>query len=161
MRPSLGAGPASAGRFWHNALRSFLPLWMCIITGLRTRFPGFWTPLAAHNRYRARTAALIMWRSGLRESPKLWRLEWREPRLPGIAAYSAGSPVQNPAGPHGAAASRPGAALLQLAGQPLAPGPGAWVWRCAPLTGTSVTGSGGRACLAEIARHWPAPARRP
>ena len=48
--------------------------------------PHYWNPdqisrlldaLAAHNRYRARTAALIMWRSGLRISEAL-ALEWRD-----------------------------------------------------------------------------------
>ena len=48
--------------------------------------PHYWTAdqvqrlldaLAAHNRHQARTAALIMWRSGLRVSEAL-ELEWRD-----------------------------------------------------------------------------------
>jgi|GEM_PF-2253714 len=56
--------------------------------------PHYWTAdqvqriqeaLAAHNRHRARTAALIMWRTGLRVSEVL-ELEWRD-------LYYAGEPA--------------------------------------------------------------------
>ena len=54
-----------------------LPSWM---------YPHYWTAdqvqrlldsLAAHNRQQARTAALIIWRTGLRVSEVL-ELEWRD-----------------------------------------------------------------------------------
>ena len=45
--------------------------------------------LAAHNRHEARTAALIMWRTGLRVSEAL-ELEWRDLEYSGEPATSCG-----------------------------------------------------------------------
>ena len=51
--------------FWQSSSKCILPSWKYRITGLPTRFSRLLDALAAHNRHQARTAALIMWRTGL------------------------------------------------------------------------------------------------
>ena len=46
-------------------------------TGTADQVKRLLDELASHNRHRARTAALIMWRTGLRVSEVL-ELEWRD-----------------------------------------------------------------------------------
>ena len=94
--------------------------------------PHYWTAdqvqrlldaLASHNRHQARTAALIMWRTGLRVSEVL-EIEWRDLDYLGRAGNVAGAAVEEPAGPYGAVAWGPGEAFHELAGQPVAAGQG-------------------------------------
>ena len=96
--------------------------------------PHYWTAdqvqrlldaLASHNRHQARTAALIMWRTGLRVSEVL-ELEWRDLDYSGRPATLLVPEVEEPSGSHGAAASGSGAALRELAGEPVAEGTRWW-----------------------------------
>ena len=99
--------------------------------------PHYWTAdqvkrlldaLAFHTRRQARTAALIMWRTGLRVSEVL-ELEWRDLDYLGDPAIrrssdAPGPKVEEPGRPHRAASSGPGAAVHELAGEPIAAGQG-------------------------------------
>ena len=92
--------------------------------------PHYWTAdqvkrlldsLASHNQHQARTAALIMWRTrpaGLRGP----RAGMAGPGLLGGSGDAAGPEVEEPACPHGAAAPGSGAAVHELAGEPVAAG---------------------------------------
>ena len=79
--------------------------------------------LAGHNRHQARTAALIMWRTGLRVSEVL-EIEWRDLDYSGEPATLLVRRSKTPAGPYGAVAWGPGEAFHELAGQPVAAGQG-------------------------------------
>ena len=68
---------ADVAPFWQSWSKCILPSWMYRITGLPIRFSVCWTRWASHNRHQARTAAFIMWRTGLRVSEVL-ELEWRD-----------------------------------------------------------------------------------
>ena len=92
--------------------------------------PHYWTAdqvkrllhaLASHNRHQARTAALIMWRTGLRVSEVL-DLEWHNLDYSGDPTTLLGPEVEEPACLYGAAASGSGAAVHELAGEPVAAG---------------------------------------
>ena len=94
--------------------------------------PHYWTAdqvkrlldaLASHNRHQARTAALIMWRTGLR-GLRGARTRMAGSRLLGRSGYSARPEVEEPTCSHRAAASGSGAAVYELAGQPVAAGQG-------------------------------------
>ena len=74
--------------------------------------PHYWTAdqvkrlldaLASHNRHQARTAALIMWRTGLRVSEVL-ELEWRDLDYLGGSGDPTRPEVEEPARSHRAAA---------------------------------------------------------
>ena len=118
--------------------------------------PHYWTAdqvgrlldaLAAHNRHQARTAVLIMWRTGLRVVEVL-ELEWRGPRLLGSSGDVARPEVEEPAGSHGALARCACMATwcsCSRTGHPAGPrGTRLWAWRCGRRCGTSLTASGGR-----------------
>ena len=86
--------------------------------------PHYWTAdqvqrlldsLAARNRHRARSAALIMWRTGLRISEVL-ELEWRDLDYVGASGDALGAEVEEQAGSDGAASPGAGAAVHELAG---------------------------------------------
>ena len=88
--------------------------------------PHYWTAkqvqrllhqLAEQARYPPRTAALIMWRTGLRVSEVL-ELEWRDLDYQGGAGNVARPQVEDAEGVHGSGAPGAGAAVHQLAVQP-------------------------------------------
>ena len=77
---------------------------LLVYSAIMADVPHYWTAdqvgrlldaLAAHNRYEARTAALIMWRTGLRISECL-ELEWRDLDYSGEPATLPGSEVEDP-----------------------------------------------------------------
>ena len=129
--------------------------------------PHYWNPdqisrlldaLAAHNRYRARTAALIMWRSGLRISEAL-ALEWRDLDYlgspPTLLVRRSKSRRPRTVRLHPDLVQL----FLQLAGQPLAPGPGARPGDADRSPSHWRRHSVGRVA-GGVSRHRPAPARR-
>ena len=94
--------------------------------------PHYWTAeqvqrlldaLASHNRHQARTAALIMWRTGLRVSEVL-EIEWRDLDYLGepatLLVRRSKSRRARTVRLHGG----PGEAFHELAGQPVAAGQG-------------------------------------
>ena len=94
--------------------------------------PHYWTAdqvsrlldaLSGHNRHQARTAALIMWRTGLRVSEVL-ELEWRDLDYSGEPATLLVRKSKTHKAQDRPAASRSGAALHELAGEPVAQGQG-------------------------------------
>ena len=94
--------------------------------------PHYWTAeqvgwlldaLGSHNRHQARTAALILWRTGLRVSEVL-ELEWRDLDYSGEPPTLLVRKSKSRRARHGAAASGLGAALYELAGEPVALGKG-------------------------------------
>ena len=98
--------------------------------------PHYWTAdqvgrlldaLAAHNRHQARTAVLIMWRTGLRVGEVL-ELEWRDldywGRPATLLVRKSKSRRARMVRLHGALAWRPGAAVRELAVQPVPAGQG-------------------------------------
>ena len=66
-------------------------------------------------------------------------------RLLGGSGDAARAEVEEPAGPHRAAASRSGAAVHELAGEPVRRGTSSFHSACARLSGTSAMGSNGLA----------------
>ena len=94
--------------------------------------PHYWTAdqvqrlldaLASHNRHQARTAALIMWRTGLRVSEVL-ELEWRDLNYAGDPATLLVRRSKTRKARTVRLHPELGAALHQLAGEPVAAGPG-------------------------------------
>ena len=67
----------TADIFLAEFVRCTMPAWMFLITGRPDQVQRLLDALPAHNRHQARTAALIMWRTGLRVSEVL-ELEWRD-----------------------------------------------------------------------------------
>ena len=57
-----------SGDFWHSSVRCILPSWMCLTTGRADQVQRLLDSLASHHRHQARTAALIILRTGLRVS---------------------------------------------------------------------------------------------
>ena len=109
--------------FWQSSSKCILPSWKYHITGLPTRCSRLLDALAAHNRHQARTAVLIMWRTGLasRRGP---RTRVARSRLLGSSGDVARPEVEEPSGSHGTDARGLGAALCELAGKQGAEGQG-------------------------------------
>ena len=57
-----------SGDFWHSSVRCILPSWMCLPTGRADQVQRLLDSLASHHRHQARTAALIILRTGVRVS---------------------------------------------------------------------------------------------
>ena len=135
--------------------------------------PHYWTAdqvkrlldaLASHNRHQARTAALIMWRTGLRVSEVL-DLEWHDLDYSGDPTTLFGPEVEEPACLYGAAASGSGAAVHELAGEPVAAGQGGvaehadgdgieWAGLGEESPGTGQRRAGAHSLRHSAARHW-------